>query len=292
MHCMVGGTPGTDTPDNFGMVVKKRLLDVGIKDVHEFVNISTEAQTGVCIVLSSTQDRGFVTHHGATGLLNDQSETLLKCCMQGRKLMDSKERFHIHLGGFFSCTAFMSQAAEFLQMIRIEDPNGEYMTVSLDTNCGPACDWGSAVMEGVLAQVDVFLPNETEALAICKALGGPHDGFVEKAALFLATLVRKAVVVTCGADGALIAQKGAEAVVACQALPGVQILDPTGCGDAFNAGFLQAWLQDDTMEDAVSWGSAVAAACGSTFGASSNPASMEEVRTYRADCRSKSLAGR
>ena len=52
--------------DDFGTTLKARAAALGIKDKIEVVS---GVQTGACIVLSSIEDRGFVTHRGATGTL-------------------------------------------------------------------------------------------------------------------------------------------------------------------------------------------------------------------------------
>jgi len=60
-HALVGD-------DTFGKMLKARILEVGIADS---VQVLPDVQTGVCIVLSSVEDRGFVTHRGATGMLGE-----------------------------------------------------------------------------------------------------------------------------------------------------------------------------------------------------------------------------
>ena len=54
MHGLVG-------QDGFGAVLKARLAECGVADRLQCIG---EAQTGCCIVLSSSADRGFVTHQG------------------------------------------------------------------------------------------------------------------------------------------------------------------------------------------------------------------------------------
>lgn len=57
-HGLVGNDP-------FGGFLRQRLAEVGVSDEME----SSEAGTGVCIVLSGLDDRGFVTQVSATGSL-------------------------------------------------------------------------------------------------------------------------------------------------------------------------------------------------------------------------------
>ena len=89
-----------------------------------------------------------------------------------------------------------------------------------------------------LRAVDIFAPNRDEALHLTSA------ATVEQALARLADLTQLAIV-KCGADGAL-ARRGAEIARA----PGivVPVLDTTGAGDCFNAGFLDGYLRGEALE--------------------------------------------
>lgn len=84
-----------------------------------------------------------------------------------------------------------------------------------------------------LRRVDVFAPNESEALHLTGA------ATIEAALETLAALA-PTVVIKRGGQGAL-ARRGGETVEA-PALP-VTVRDTTGAGDCFNAGFLYGYLQ-------------------------------------------------
>ena len=100
-----------------------------------------------------------------------------------------------------------------------------------------------------LAQTDVFLPNGVEA----RAIAGEPD--VEAA---LSTLAKRTplVAVKLGAEGA-IARRGEETVRA--APPPVQVVDTTGAGDSFDAGFVCGYLKGWPLERTLR----LACACGS-----------------------------
>jgi len=95
-----------------------------------------------------------------------------------------------------------------------------------------------------LQSVDIFAPNEGEALAFT----GEVDVF--RALDRLAEVV-PAVVIKRGGKGA-IARRGRETwqVPAIQ----VEVKDTTGAGDSFNAGFLYAHLKNLTMEECLRYG--------------------------------------
>jgi sugar/nucleoside kinase (ribokinase family) len=88
-----------------------------------------------------------------------------------------------------------------------------------------------------LRKVDIFIPNETEARLIT------GESSVERALAQLAEAV-PLVVIKCGKYGA-IAQRGDEVV----RVPGlkVKVVDTTGAGDCFNAGFVFGQLRSESL---------------------------------------------
>src|SRR5690606_18599952 len=93
----------------------------------------------------------------------------------------------------------------------------------------------------VIAGVDLFLPNEAEALRL------RQQG--------VTMLPRSALVIKQGAEGATALARGATIrAPAFDADP----VDATGAGDAFNAGYLAGWLAGRPVEDCL----ALANACG------------------------------
>jgi sugar/nucleoside kinase (ribokinase family) len=107
-------------------------------------------------------------------------------------------------------------------------------------------DWVGAAF----AHLDYLLPNEEQVLA----LSGQDD--LEAGARALIEKGIGCVAATRGADGALVVDEdGAQAVPALN----VDVVDTTGCGDAFSAGFLRGLATGRTRRDAAALGCAVAA---------------------------------
>jgi sugar/nucleoside kinase (ribokinase family) len=106
-----------------------------------------------------------------------------------------------------------------------------------------------------LSLVDIFSPNEAEALS----LTGRHE--VDEALDDLTAIV-PAVLVKCGSLGASAIARGRHFDVAA---PSVEVVDTVGAGDAFNAGFLAGAVWESGFEECVR----LAVACGtlSTLGA-------------------------
>jgi sugar/nucleoside kinase (ribokinase family) len=109
------------------------------------------------------------------------------------------------------------------------------MTVSVDpASSGPLRRVGAERFLAWVAAVDVLLPNAAEA----RALTGEEDP--ERAALALARRTGGEAVVTCGAGGAVWSGGGEPARAPAAAAP---VVDSTGAGDAFAAGWIAARLR-------------------------------------------------
>ncbi|WP_115863757.1 ribokinase [Halorussus litoreus] len=102
----------------------------------------------------------------------------------------------------------------------------------------------------ILSDVDVLTPNRTEANML---LGHPPDAERDPAALARELLERgpSAVVLTLGADGALVVTGEQETRVP---PADVDVVDTTGAGDAFNAGFAVARGEGASLVEAAAFG--------------------------------------
>jgi len=135
-------------------------------------------------------------------------------------------------------------------------------TLSLDCSWDETLDLGGVA--SLLSQVDVFLPNAAESNRL-SAAGLPRN-------------VAKLTVIKNGADGAFAVIDGAEHR---EAATKVDVIDPTGAGDAFNAGFLSEWLLGQPMDACLRAGNALGARAVSRRGG--GPASDEFATPRRAD---------
>ncbi|RPF23399.1 ribokinase [Myceligenerans xiligouense] len=110
---------------------------------------------------------------------------------------------------------------------------------------------------GVWSLVDILVVNETEAADLAGGLPGPtttgtglDDTTVDPAALVEALLDRvPAVVVTLGAEGSLVAERG-KRPLAIPALP-VRAVDTTGAGDTYCGVLAAALSRGASLDDAA-----------------------------------------
>jgi ribokinase len=110
---------------------------------------------------------------------------------------------------------------------------------------------------GDLHLFDVLTPNESELASLASDVG-VEGASIETQALALVDCGVGTVVATLGGKGALRASKGG--IESFPAYP-VEVVDTTGAGDAFTAGFVAALAQGSTMDDAIDAGCRSGAFC-------------------------------
>ena len=151
---------------------------------------------------------------------------------------------HLHVSSYFLVERSLGPGlAGLLAAVRRRG-----LTTSLDTNYDPAGRWGDHLLRAALAESDVFVPNEAEALGIS---GEPDVG---KAAAALSGLGVRSLVTKLGDRGALCGSGGPLVSV-----PAVVPVDTTGAGDCFNAGLIAGLLDGLELTRAVALGCAVGA---------------------------------
>ena len=113
----------------------------------------------------------------------------------------------------------------------------------MDTNDDPDGHFEGDLLE-LLRHVDIFLPNRREACMIAKT-----DNL--EAALKELSGIVPLVVVKLGAEGAIAIRKNERTESA--ALK-VEMVDPVGAGDSFDAGFLHAYLRGGSLKECINAG--------------------------------------
>jgi len=149
---------------------------------------------------------------------------------------------HLHLGG----PEFLGgeSAAKVLSHAR---SNGVVTSVDMLAPGEPSMlDW----VEAALPCTDYFLPNDEQLLGLTGA------GSLEAAGRAVLDKGAGCVAVTRGSAGALVLT--ADETIAVPAFD-VEVVDTTGCGDAFSAGFLRGLALGKDLREAAVLGSATAA---------------------------------
>ena len=124
-------------------------------------------------------------------------------------------------------------------------------------------------MAGILSNADYFFPNEDELAA----LAGETDIYKNISSLLEYGL--KCAVVKRGGKGCIIATKNEQIEI--PAYPVEKVIDTTGAGDCFAAGFLYALSEGWRLEDCGKFACAVASCSVEEVGAVTGVTSLEQV---------------
>ncbi len=212
--------------DALAAAMEPQLAGLGIDLV--WLERAAEAGPQVTVAMPFRNDRAFLTRRAGRAAPARLIEAILAGAAR-----------HVHI-------AELATLLEVPQMVAAARKAG--LTISVDCGWDPEATDNPAAID-LLGEVDLFLPNADEAMA----LTGERD--LPSALDHLSRHI-PLVVVKAGGRRAMAMRHGHAVAMA---PPDVPVLDPTGAGDAFNAGFLDCWLQGDALETCLAW----ALACGS-----------------------------
>jgi len=224
------GVVGDDVFGRF-MLDELRRRDVDVRAVR----VDRGRPTGATVILARPTDRAILT---ATGTIADLAAADIPNDLIARCR-------HLHVASYYLQPALWTGMADLVERARAAG-----VSVSVDPNWDPTERWDGGLTD-LLPRIDLFMPNEAEALRIsgratvedaARALGASGPGPV--------------VVVKRGGDGALCVD-GDGTLHKTAAFP-VEPVDTTGAGDAFDAGFVATWLGKRPIADCL----AFAAVCG------------------------------
>jgi sugar/nucleoside kinase (ribokinase family) len=238
--------------DQYGQFVVEELQRLGVGTGH--ILRDDAVPTGITISLTYPEDRALVTYPGCIAELRPEEV----------KTSLFSDYCHLHVGSYFLQTGLQSGLPDlFLSAHRVG------LTVSLDTGWDPNQRWGNGDLLTLLESVDLFLPNEREACAIA------HVGEAEQA---MRALGERAglVAVKRGAEGAMAIKDG-QIVHS----PGfrVRVVDATGAGDSFDAGFIFAYiLQRQPLAEALRFANACGALCATGYGGTAAQPTLKQVQ--------------
>ncbi|WP_306120076.1 MULTISPECIES: PfkB family carbohydrate kinase [unclassified Roseitalea] len=204
----------------FHDVVTEELRDAEL-DIGLCRPLGAQMDPQLTVAIAVNGDRAFLTRRSGPALPDIDAGDLGRLGVA-----------HLHVGEL----ATLVERPDLIAMARQAGA-----TISLD------CSWDDdiappRVIAALIERVDVFLPNEAEARRLAD-LGVP-------ARCAPLTAIKK------GADGAAVLAAGTELTEPAQP---VHAVDTTGAGDAFNAGFLSAWLGGEPLQACLRAGNALGA---------------------------------
>jgi sugar/nucleoside kinase (ribokinase family) len=224
---------------------RDRVAELAERGVRCAVRAHAGAVTGSVVVLASAQERTLVTDRGAALLLDPADVTAA---------VAEADAGHLHLSGYPLLDA-RSRPAGLAALAAARDRG---LTTSVDAaSAAPLRRAGPAFREWVRG-VDLLFCNADEA----DVLAGSGEPTEQARAL---AAVARNVVLKQGAAGAVWCHAGG--VVRSPAADPLPVVDPTGAGDAFAAGLLEAWCAGADPAAALTAGAALGATAVSRVGA-------------------------
>ncbi len=241
--------------DAFGRIVMEILGSHGLdtSTIHQTPGAAT-SQT--LIVNVAGQDRRFIHSFGANALFR-AADIPLDRLRQSRVL---------YLGGYLLMPNMTHD--ELIPVFRAAREAG------VKTVLDVAIPWPGDYLprlETLLSHVDVFLPNNHESQLIT----GEADP-VRQAETFR-RLGAKTVVVTCGADGAILMDDKVRLRAGVYSVP---FVDGSGGGDAFDAGYICGMLDGLDVEGRLRLASALGASCVRAVGTTPGVFTREECQAF------------
>ncbi len=217
--------------DTFGDFCLTALEREGISTSH--VLCKRNEKTGVTISVSGAHDRALITYPGAIASFNaeDFDTSLIK------------RQDHLHLTSYYLQKGLQPAFPDLLKQAKTEG-----LTTSFDPNSDPDSAWSDDINK-VLRNTDVLFVNEREASELTGC---------QKHAEALRSLGRlvPCAVIKLGRKGAVAIRN--DEVVKHRGFK-VEAVDTTGAGDSFDAGFVSAYLNRDSIEDCLRQGNACGA---------------------------------
>ncbi|MGV8832873.1 MAG: carbohydrate kinase family protein [Devosia sp.] len=221
--------------DAISLALEDQFASAGVG--MDLVEREADAGPQVTVVMAHQNDRAFLSRRAGHALPLDYLQ-----------LLSGFPATHLHIAEY-------ATLAEHPDLIVYAKQLG--LTVSLDPSWDNSLIHSSELLSRC-AGVDVFLPNLEEALAITG---------LEQASAALDALAGhfSVVAVKLGAEGALLAAQNQRFSAPA---PLVEVRDTTGAGDAFNAGFIDCWLNElpplACLQAAITAGSLSVQAIGGT----------------------------
>ncbi len=242
--------------DERGRFCTRALDDAGIDTTGVIVDPTLD--TGLTVALSTARDRALITYPGAIAEL--RVADVLSSTLAGAS--------HLHVSSYFLQRRLQEDFIDLVARARLGG-----LTISLDPGYDPSARWDAGLRD-LLPLVDVFLPNEVEALALTGA--DDLDSALRKLAAYGPLVVVKA-----GARGCMTMEE--DDVVEVSSFP-VAAVDTTGAGDSFDAGFLHAWRSERPLRDCLRWAAACGALSTRALGGTSAQPTADDVRALVEGC--------
>lgn len=211
-------------------------------DKHKIDNsliISKNIKTGITTVIPINDNRFFLTYNGGNEYL----------CFNDLDLEKIMRFNHLHLSSYYLLKSLQQDLLKLVKAIK----SNKNITISFDPGYDPADKWQNNKIFKILKYIDIFLPNEIEALKLTKSKN------IESAINLLSEYC-PIVVIKLGPRGSAAKNNRIFKSEIIYSPPfNVEVVDTSCCGDCFDAGFIYGFLNGYSFEDSLD----LANGCGS-----------------------------
>jgi sugar/nucleoside kinase (ribokinase family) len=215
----------------------------------EFIKILEGAYPNISVAFNYKDDRGFISYTDKRF-----EKSFIQHIVYVAKHADTK---HFHF----------STSPEHFDAIKAAKIQGK--TISIDTGWDP--DWlQSSEIKKQIQLADVFFSNLDEA----KRITGEENPFN---ALEVLSEYAPTVIIKLGRDGAICKSNGE--IFVSRGLK-VDVVDATGAGDCFAAGFLYGWLEKKTIDECLKIGNYCGARSVTVVGGYSGAPTKQMLEQY------------
>ncbi|PRY19520.1 sugar/nucleoside kinase (ribokinase family) [Aliiruegeria haliotis] len=223
------------------------------------VRISKDHATGITVSISYAHDRMLLTRAGTMAVFGPQD-------IDTSQLASAR---HIHVGSYFLQDGLRPALPTLFAEAR---RNG--CTTSLDLGWDTSGRWDLEELSAVLPKTDVIFPNLVELQGVTRT-SDINDGLDILHGHGAAEIALKR-----GGAGSIASSIDGER----QSHPGfaISVVDTTGAGDAFNAGYLKARLGGATLSDRLALGNACGAVAATASGGTGGLTSLADAHATMA----------
>jgi sugar/nucleoside kinase (ribokinase family) len=234
--------------DDYSHFILDRIRKEGLDE--EYFLFHNQPLRNVTVSLSFPDERAFIAFYDPNPLIISEILNLPKASGKA-----------IYVPGFF-----LGREID----LAIPVIKAKKLKLIMDGNTNETHTIKETRVKKILKSLDLFLCNAREA----RMLTGESE--LQKAIRILGDFVSE-VVIKNGAEGSIGLKDGEISVV--PAIK-VNVLDTTGAGDCFDAGFLKIWLSGEPLNKALEWGNIVGGLSTTELGGVSRIIRIPEVEQY------------
>jgi len=237
--------------DPFSRIVLELLGEMGLDDA--LIRRHPHPLPQLTVALSFPSDRAFITRFQSPGTPSDLAS-----------ILRANPARHLHVCSFLA-------ALETPNACQVAHAAGA--TISMD----PGWDENALLdprLRAMISELDVFLPSRLE---LCQITGQADPE--EAAHQVLDSMSRGIIVMKNGQQGAESFSRKKRECLKIPAIP-VKPVDTTGAGDAFDAGFLNAYTQSGALEHCIRVGAICGGLTTTVKGGATATPTREEVKQW------------